>query len=179
MTNLWAKLYDTDRNGNLEAVQLSDDDPSTLFTPEACQYWHAVPEGTAMGDVLEKETGTWWKGADWLDKVIAESPPPGEDAPAVPNIFEGGVLAVEIVAAGSNYIESSVRDQYDIEESQGLVLEVMFDPKTEGAVSTVIHNPGKNYQVGQTFNIHHGRDLQTWDRRNPTWCTIRITEIKT
>jgi hypothetical protein len=58
------------------------------------------------------------------------------------------------------------------------VLEVKFDPETEGAISTIIHQNGQKYQVGQTFNVKNGRDLINWDRRNPTWCVIRITEVK-
>jgi hypothetical protein len=186
MTKLWAKLFDTDGDGNVEAIQFSDDDPITLFTPEACQYWHEVPLGTAQGDVLEKTTGTWWKGADWLEKRISESAPPVENPVIVPYVFPGGVLAVEIVSPGSNYMEESVRDQYDIEDPSGnpenrafgLVLEVKFDPETEGAISTIIHQGGQKYQVGQTFTVKNGRDLINWDRRNPTWCVIRITEVQ-
>ena len=145
-----------------------------------------MPLGTAQGDVLEKATGTWWKGADWLEKRISESAPPVENPVIVPYIFPGGVLAVEIVSPGSNYIEESVRDQYDVEDPSGdpenrafgLVLEVKFDPETEGAISTIIHHGGQKYQVGQTFNVKNGRDLINWDRRNPTWCVIRITEVK-
>ena len=183
MTQLWAKMVDTDGDGNKEVLQLSDDDPTTLFTPEACEFWQEVPEGTAIGSVLHAATNVWWTGADWLEKKIAESPAPDNSGdpdyvPVAPDIDVGGVLSIGITNAGDNYADTSVRSQYDIGEGIGLVVEVHYNQSTGAAESTTIHNPGRGYEVGQTFKIEQGMDMLAWDRKNPTHTIITITSVK-
>jgi hypothetical protein len=182
MTQLWAKMVDTDGDGNKEVMQLSDEDPTTLFTPEACEFWQAVPEGTSIGSVLHASTGVWWTGADWLEKRIAESPAPDDSGnpdyvPPPPDPHEGGVKALSITNAGDNYADASVRNQYDIGEGVGLVAEVHYNQSTGSAESVTIHNPGRGYEVGQTFRIEQGMDMFAWDRKNPTYTVVTITEV--
>lgn len=180
MTKLWGKLVDTDGDGNKEVLQLSDDDPTTLFTPEACQFWKEIPEGTAIGSVLEAATQKWWTGAAWLEKRIAESPPPGDpDIAPQPLLRDGEVTAVSITSPGSNYADANARDQYDIDEGQGLVVEVFYNQDTGQATSATIHNGGWGYTVGQTFTVKRGMDMLAWDRKNPTWTVLTITAVHT
>jgi hypothetical protein len=184
MTNLWAKMYDTDGDGNLEVLQLSEDDPTTLFTPEACEHWFEVPDGTTIGSVLENSTKTWWTGGDWLDRKIANSPAAtneGEDGyvPAAPSLMSGAVTALSITSPGDNYDDASVRNQYNIGEGQGLVAEVLYNQATGQATSVTIHNGGWGYTVGQTFNVESGMNMLAWDRKNPTYTVVTVTAIHT
>ena len=182
MTQLWAKMVDTDNDGNKEVLQLSEDDPTTLFTPEACEFWQEVPEGTAMGSVLHTATNIWWTRADWLEKKIAESPAPDgsgnpDYVPPAPDHDEGGVKTVTITNAGDNYADASIRNQFDIGEGQGFVAEVHYDESTGSATSVTIHNPGRGYEVGQTFRIEQGMDMFAWDKKNPTYTVVTITAV--
>lgn len=185
MTKLWAKMYDVDGDGNLEVLQLSEDDPATLFTPEACEHWFEVPEGTTIGSVLEDATKQWWTGADWLERRIANNPAPtGEGEPdyipPAPSLMAGAVTALSITSPGDNYDDASVRNQYDIgEEGKGLVAEVLYNQATGQATSVVIHNPGHGYTVGQTFNVTTGMNVLAWDRKNPTYTVVTITAVHT
>jgi len=183
MTQLWAKMVDTDNDGNKEVLQLSEDDPTTLFTPEACEFWQEVPAGTAIGSVLHATTNVWWSGADWLEKKIAESPAPDgsgdpDYVPPAPDRDVGGVKTVTITNAGDNYADSSVRNQYDIGAGQGFVAEVHYDQSTGSATSVTIHNPGRDYEVGQTFRVEQGMDMFAWDRKNPTYTVVTITAVQ-
>jgi len=183
MTKLWAKMYDVDGDGNLEVLQLSEDDPTTLFTPEACEHWFEVPDGTAIGSVLEDSTKQWWTGGDWLDRRIANNPPPtGEGdsdyVPAAPDLHEGAVTALSITNPGNHYADASVRQQYNIDpHGQGLVAEVFYDQSTGQATSATVHNGGWGYTVGQSFMVKEGMDMFSWDRKNPTWTVVTVTAI--
>lgn len=180
MTQLWAKMVDTDGDGNKEVMQLSDVDPTTLFTPEACEFWQSVPEGTAIGSVFEVTESKWWTGAAWLERKIENSPPPDDpDVAPEPLLNPGTVTAVSITNAGDNYADASVRNQYNIGEGQGLVVEVFYDQATGQATSATIHNGGWGYEVGQTFRIEQGMDMFAWDRKNPTYTVVTITAVHT
>ena len=175
MTKLWAKMIDTDGDGNLEAVQLHDEDPAGLWHPDFLDAWREVPPNTAIGSVLESSTGTWWTGADWLDKKLADA----DDADAPPLVtpsFKGAVTKIKIKDAGANYEIPFVRNQYDTETGENLVIIVTYDETTESATSVEIIESGFNYEVGQTFRITegYGRD---WDRKNPSFTVIEIEEV--
>ena len=180
MGKLWGKMIDTDGDGNLEVVQLSDDDPTTLFTPEACEFWFEIPEGTAQGSVKDSKTGKWYTGMEWFEKKAAEAAPPGPDEPAMTPLHEeGSVLELQIVNPGDHYNIPSVRNQFDIEDGMGLVAEVFYDAEHDNASSVVIHQAGMGYKVGQEFKIEEGMDTFSWDRKNPTYTIVRITKVHT
>lgn len=175
MTKLWAKMVDTDGDGNLEAIQLHDEDPTGLWHPDFLAAWQEVPADTCVGDVLETSTQKWWKGADWLDKKLADCPPP-QTVPATPvNKNKGNVVSVRIKEAGENYEIGSVRNQYDIGDGEGLVVTATFD-ETGGCSNVEIHGRGYSYEVGQTFKISEGFGPDM-NRRNPTYAIIEITEV--
>jgi len=174
----WAKMVDSDGDGNFEIYQLHDEDPSGLWHPDALEFWRQVPdEHAAIGSVFEESTQTWYTGAAWGLKKTAESPKP-DVAPKPIAIPLGAVLELEITNAGSNYETPPVRNQYDIEDGKRLVATVTYDPLTEKAVSVEINDAGEGYKVGQTFiiNVGFGRD---WDRKNPDYTTVRIKRVNT
>ena len=175
MTQLWAKMVDTDGDGNLEAVQLHDEDPASLWHPDLLAAWQEVPPDTAIGSVLETSTGKWWTGADWLSKKLAAAEAVDVQPPEA-KPFKGSVTKVKIKDAGANYEIPFVRNQYDIENGKNLIVVVTYDPSTESATSIEIIDGGYNYEVGQTFRIEegYGRD---WDRKNPTFTVIEVEEV--
>jgi hypothetical protein len=174
----WAKMVDSDGDGNFEIYQLHDEDPSGLWHPDSLEFWREVPdEHAAIGNVFEESSQTWYTGAAWGLKKTAESPKP-DAAPQETLIPLGAVLELEITNAGSNYETPPVRNQYDIEDGIRLVATVTYDQDTEKAVSVEINSPGEGYKVGQTFKIDvgYGRD---WDRKNPDYTIVRIKRVNT
>ena len=174
----WAKMVDSDGDGNFEIYQLHDEDPSGLFHPDALEFWREVPdEHAAIGNVFEESSQTWYTGAAWGEKKTAEAAPEDVGPQPVP-IPLGAVLELEITNAGSNYESPPVRNQYDIEDGVRLVATVTYDQVTESAVSVEINAPGEGYKVGQTFKIDvgYGRD---WDRKNPDYTVVRIKRVNT
>jgi hypothetical protein len=175
MTKLWAKMMDIDGDGNLEVVQTHDEDPVNLWHPDALVHWREVPSHVDIGFVLETATNVWWAGSDWLEKTLAKADesdaPPLETAP-----FKGSVTKIKIKEAGANYEIPFVRNQYDTETGEKLIVIVTYDETTESATSVEIVDSGFNYEVGQTFRITegYGRD---WDRKNPTFTVIEIEEV--
>jgi hypothetical protein len=175
MTKLWAKMIDTDGDGNLEAVQLHDEDPAGLWHPDFLDAWREVPPNTAIGSVLESSTGTWWTGADWLDKKLAEA----DDADAPPLVtppFKGSVTKLKIKEAGANYEIPFVREQHDIGNGRQLIANVTYDPITESASGVELIAGGWGYEAGQTFTITVGMG-RDWDRKNPTYTVVEIEEV--
>jgi hypothetical protein len=174
----WAKMVDSDGDGNFEIYQLHDEDPSGLWHPDALEFWREVPdEHAAIGNVFEESSQTWYTGAAWGLKKTAEGPQ--LDATPQPIAIPlGAVLELEITNAGSNYETPPVRNQYDIEDGVRLVATVTYDQLTEKAVSVEINSPGEGYKVGRTFKIDvgYGRD---WDRKNPDYTTVRIKRVNT
>jgi hypothetical protein len=174
----WAKMVDSDGDGNFEIFQLHDENPSGLWHPDALEFWREVPdEHAAIGNVFEESSQTWYTGVAWGEKKTAESPRPDVAPQPIP-VPLGAVLELEITNAGSNYETPPVRSQYDIEDGVRLVATVTYDQQTESAVSVEINNPGEGYQVGQTFKIDvgYGRD---WDRKNPDYTVVRIKRVNT
>jgi hypothetical protein len=174
----WAKMVDSDGDGNFEIFQLHDEDPSGLWHPDALEFWRQVPdENAAIGNVFEESTQTWYTGAEWFDKKAALAVP--HDTPPKPiPIPLGAVLELEITNAGSNYETPPVRSQYDIGDGTKLVATVTYDQQTEKAVSVEINAAGEGYEVGQKFkiNVGFGRD---WDRKNPDFTEVRIKRVNT
>jgi hypothetical protein len=155
----WARMI-ADDNGVFEVTQLHDEDPTGIWHPDELENWREVSDTTAIGDKLDAD-GTWHKGGDWTAKVIAEASKL-IDAPPLSPIRNphGHVTKVELVNPGSNYETPAVRQQYNIGDGAGLVVEVDFDPVTETATGTpIIHDGGWNYVVGQEFQIKTGPRL--------------------
>lgn len=180
MTKLWAKMVDTDGDGNLEVVQTHDEDPSGLWHPDFLSAWQEVPSTVSIGYVLEKDTGVWWSGSDWLERKIENSPAPldpdvvGDTGP----IFKGAVTKVKIVSQGDNYdVGYVMRNQYDVGNGTHLVLSATFDEYGEKLESVTIENHGQGYEVGQQIQIKEGFSPR-WDKRNPTYAIIEIEEVK-
>ena len=175
MTQLWAKMVDTDGDGNLEAVQLHDEDPATLWHPDLLAPWQAVPPDTTIGSVLETSTGKWWSGADWLTRKL-EQAEAADVTPPETKPFKGSVTKLKIKNAGANYEIPFVRNQYDIGNGKNLIVVTTYDSTTDSAASVEIIDGGYNYEVGQTFRIEegYGRD---WDRKNPSFTVIEIEEV--
>jgi hypothetical protein len=174
----WAKMVDSDGDGNFEIYQLHEEDPSGLWHPDALEFWREVPdEHAAIGNVFEESSQTWYTGVAWGAKKTAEAPSPDATPQPIP-IPLGAVLELEITNAGSNYETPPVRNQYDIGNGKRLVATVTYDPLTESAVSVAIDDAGEGYEVGQTFKIDvgYGRD---WDRKNPDYTTVRIKRVNT
>jgi hypothetical protein len=174
----WAKMVDSDGDGNFEIFQLYDENPSGLWHPDALEFWREVPdEHAAIGNVFEESSQTWYTGVAWGEKKTAESPRLDVTPQPIP-VPLGAVLELEITNAGSNYETPPVRSQYDIEDGVRLVATVTYDQQTESAVSVEINNPGEGYEVGQTFKIDvgYGRD---WDRKNPDYTVVRIKRVNT
>jgi hypothetical protein len=174
----WAKMVDSDGDGNFEIYQLHDENPSGLWHPDALEFWREVPdEHAAIGNVFEESSQTWYTGVAWGEKKTAEAPSPDATPQPIP-VPLGAVLELEITNAGSDYETPPVRGQYDIEDGVRLVATVTYDQQTESAVSVEINNPGEGYEVGQTFKIDvgYGRD---WDRKNPDYTVVRIKRVNT
>jgi hypothetical protein len=172
----WARMI-ADDNGVFEVTQLHDEDPTGIWHPDELENWREVDDSVAHGDKLDAD-GKWHKGGDWTARQIEEASKLIDAGPLAPvRRPHGHVTKVELVNAGSNYETPAVRQQYNIGEGQGLVVEVDFDPTTEKATGTpIIHDGGWGYEVGQEFQIKVGFG-RGWDRKNPDYTTVRITEI--
>ena len=73
----WAKMVDSDGDGNFEIYQLHDEDPNGLWHPDALEFWRQVPdEHAAIGNVFEESSQTWYTGSAWGEKKTAEAPAP-------------------------------------------------------------------------------------------------------
>lgn len=95
---IWAKVV------NEEIIQTWDEDPSSLWHPDALVNWEQVPDDVNVG--WKRKNGEWITGAQWLEEHQAENPPPPPGPPTAgikKNLFEQktkAILDVEAQPAG-------------------------------------------------------------------------------
>lgn len=95
---VWAKVV------NDEVMQVFEDDPTTLWHPDALEFWKQVPDHVAEG--WKYKNGKWISGGQWLEEFQAENPPPPPGPPTagmiktILNTETTTTLKLQLQAAG-------------------------------------------------------------------------------
>ncbi len=99
---IWAKVV------NDEIIQTWEEDPSSLWHPDALQNWEQVPDDVNVG--WKRKNGQWITGAQWLEEHQAENPlpPPGPPTAGIKrNVMEKETLAIlELEATPAGHFDS-------------------------------------------------------------------------